>query len=71
MGSDTSRTVMMSVAIIAVASLCISCYTHLVKDVDDRLSEYDELFDADGYHERIKGYADTSRGPGDEQDDGR
>ena len=50
---------MMSVAIIAVASLCISCYTHLEKDVDDRLSEYDELFDADGYYERIKGHVDT------------
>jgi len=31
----------------------------LEKDVDDRLSEYDELFDADGYYERIKGYVDT------------
>jgi hypothetical protein len=42
-----------------------------VKGVDDRLSENDELFDADGYYELIKGYADISRGPGYEQDDGR
>ncbi len=54
---------MMLIAIIAAASLCIFGYAlYLAKDVDDRLSEYDELFDADGCYERIKGMP-TPSGP--------
>ena len=54
---------MMLMAIIAAASSCISGYAlYLAKDVDDRLSEYDELFDADGCYERIKGMP-TPSGP--------
>ncbi len=58
MEKNASNALMIIFGIIAIASLCISGYA-LMQLNDHNDSDDTEIFDAEAYYDRVKGYADT------------